>query len=142
MTTALPEGRYGRAADERADRKLKILGGVLGAGLLAVVGWFGYSYVAGQEVSGELIKFDIVSDSEAQAHLEVRKDQDVVGVCTLSAQDVDHNEVGRKDARFDAREGRMDEVLSLRTTGRATTVELVGCTTGTGNTVDPADTTG
>ncbi len=30
----LPEGRYGRSADERTDRKLKIIGSALGAGML------------------------------------------------------------------------------------------------------------
>jgi hypothetical protein len=134
MTTApqaTPEGRYGRStdgADERADRRLKVLGAALGAGLLALVGWYGYHYVAGQNVSGELIKFSVVSDSETQAHLEVRKDADVAGVCTLRALDVDHAEVGLKEARFDTGTDRIDEVVPIRTTGRATSVELVGCT--------------
>ena len=53
----LPEGRYGRSADERTDRKLTIVGAALGAVLLGVIGWIGWDYVAGQSVSAEVIKF-------------------------------------------------------------------------------------
>ncbi|MEU7063557.1 DUF4307 domain-containing protein [Streptomyces sp. NPDC046161] len=123
----LPEGRYGRSADERADRKLKIVGSVLGVALLGVVGWIGWDYVAGQSVTAEVIKFQIVSASEVKVHLEVRKDSGVTGVCTLSSQDKDHGEVGRADFTFAQRDTRVDEVVSLKTTGRATMVELVGC---------------
>ncbi|MCX5194754.1 DUF4307 domain-containing protein [Streptomyces sp. NBC_00249] len=123
----LPEGRYGRSADERADRKLKIVGSVLGVGLLAVVGWIGWDYVGGQTVSAEVIKFQIVSASEVKVHLEVRKDASVTGVCTLSSQDEQHGEVGRADFTFDQRAKRVDEMVTLKTTGRATMIELVGC---------------
>ncbi|MFE9258955.1 DUF4307 domain-containing protein [Streptomyces sp. NPDC006879] len=123
----LPEGRYGRTTDERDDRKLKIVGGVLGVGLLAVIGWFGWHYVSGTEVSAELIKYQVVSDHEVKVHLEVRKDASVTGVCTLSSQDTERNEVGQKDYVFDQRASRVDEIVTLRTTNRATMVELVGC---------------
>ncbi|MEV7612431.1 DUF4307 domain-containing protein [Streptomyces sp. NPDC089799] len=123
----LPEGRYGRSADERADRKLKIVGSVLGVALLGVVGWIGWDYVAGQSVSAEVIKYDVVSDSEVQVHLEVRKEAGVTGVCTLSSQDKEHSEVGRADFTFAQPGKRIDEMVTLRTTGRATMIELVGC---------------
>ncbi|MEV7725684.1 DUF4307 domain-containing protein [Streptomyces sp. NPDC101733] len=123
----LPEGRYGRSADERADRKLKIVGSGLGVVLLAVVGWIGWDYVGGQAVSAEVIKFKIASASEVKVHLEVRKDASVVGVCTLSSQDEDHTEVGRADFTIPAGEKRVDEVVTLKTTARATMVELIGC---------------
>ena len=124
----LPEGRYGRSSDERADRKLKIVGSVLGVGLLALVGWFGYDYVAGQSVSGELIKFKRVSASEVEVHLEVRKDADAAGTCTLRSRAEDGAEVGRKDVRFEGSEKRIDRVVTVRTTAEATSAELVGCT--------------
>lgn len=122
-----PEGRYGRSADAQADRRLKTVGLVLGAVLLGVVGWFGFSYVSGTDVSGELIKFQVVSDESVQAHLEIRKDADARGVCTLRAMDEEDAEVGRKDVRVDKAEGRIDTVVTMRTTGRAASVELVSC---------------
>ncbi|MFJ3926586.1 DUF4307 domain-containing protein [Streptomyces sp. NPDC090022] len=123
----LPEGRYGRSADERADRKLKIVGSVLGVALLGVVGWIGWDYVGGQSVSAEVIKFEVVSDSEVQVHLEVRKEAGVTGVCTLSSQDRSHDEVGRADYTFDQNSRRVDELVVLKTKARATMIELVGC---------------
>ncbi|MEU2667320.1 DUF4307 domain-containing protein [Streptomyces sp. NPDC007164] len=125
----LPENRYGRSADQRADRKLKIIGSVLGVVLLGVVGWIGYDYVTGQGISAEVIKRQVVSDQRVDIHLEVRKDTDAKGYCTLRAQHQDGSDVARRDFRFDERTDRIDRVLSLRTTARATSVELLGCTT-------------
>jgi Domain of unknown function (DUF4307) len=126
----LPEGRYGRSGggDARTDRRLRTAGAVLGVCGLVVIGWFGISYVSsGSEISGELIKFKVVSEQEAQAHLEVRKGSGVEGACTLRALSADKAEVGRKDFTFDQRESRIDTVVTVRTTGGASAVELVGC---------------
>ncbi|MER5490654.1 DUF4307 domain-containing protein [Streptomyces sp. LE64] len=123
----LPEGRYGRSAEERVDRRLKLIGSVLGVGMLGLVTWIGYGYISGQEVSAEMIKFKVVSDSAVQVHLEVRKDAEVRGYCTVRSQSEDGAEVGRADFRFDQAESRVDEVITLRTTARATAAELVGC---------------
>ncbi|MFE0174450.1 DUF4307 domain-containing protein [Streptomyces sp. NPDC059002] len=125
----LPEGRYGRSrtADEAADRKLKTVGAVLGVLLLAVVGWFGYDYINGTKISAEVIKFDVVSDKAVEVHLEVRKDTDARGYCTLRSQSEDGAEVGRADFRFDQRKDRVDKVVTLRTTARGTNAELLGC---------------
>ncbi|MEV5686086.1 MULTISPECIES: DUF4307 domain-containing protein [unclassified Streptomyces] len=127
---ATPEGRYGRPEDQRADRKLKIVGAALGVVLLGVIAWIGFSYVGGKDISAELIKSKVVSDTRAEAHLEVRKDRDSGGYCTLRALSEDGREVARKDFRFDQPSDRIDHVVALRTTSRATAVELMGCTAG------------
>ncbi|WP_086706842.1 DUF4307 domain-containing protein [Streptomyces antimycoticus] len=126
----LPDGRYGRSADARADRTLKIVGAALGAGLLALIAWFGYDYIAGQDVSGRLTGFKVVADDAVDVRLEITKDKDVTGVCTVRTLDEYHDEVGRKDFTFDQREGDLVKVVTVRTTARATTAELIGCEPG------------
>jgi hypothetical protein len=125
-STRLPEGRYGRSSDERADRTLKVVGAVLGVLMLGLVGWFGYHYVAQNEISAELISFDLSEDA-VKVHLEVHKDAGTVGYCTVRSQAEDGAEVGRADFRFDTDAARVDEVVTLRTTSPGTTAELVGC---------------
>ncbi|MFD7711571.1 DUF4307 domain-containing protein [Streptomyces sp. NPDC059785] len=129
MSTAsskLSESRYGRSADERADRKLKAVGAVLAVGLALLVGWFAYYYVAGNEISGEVITFSASEDS-VSVHLEVRKDTDASGYCTVRSQSADGQEVGRADFRFAQHSSRIDKVVTLRTTARGSTAELLGC---------------
>jgi hypothetical protein len=131
MTTAStrpPEGRYGRSSDERADRRLKVVGAVLAVALLGLVGWFGYHYVAKNEISAEVISFEPGKKS-VRVHLEVRKDSGAEGYCTVRSQAEDGAEVGRADFRFDGDATRIDEVVTLRTTSEGTTAELLGCHT-------------
>ena len=127
------DGRYGRShgaeGEARADRKLKITGGVLGVLFLALIAWIGGSYVSGEDVSGEIIKFKVVSDRAVEVHLEVRKDSGTAGVCTLRTRAEDGAEVGRKDASFSKDKSRVDSVVTVRTTSRATSAELMGCET-------------
>ncbi|MFH8446421.1 DUF4307 domain-containing protein [Streptomyces sp. NPDC018026] len=125
-STRTPQGRYGRSSDEQADRTLKIVGAVLGALLLALIGWFGYHYVGQNKISGELIGFELAEDS-VQVHLEVRKDSGVTGYCTVRSQAEDGDEVGRADFRFDGDDTRIDKVVTLRTKAAGTTAELLGC---------------
>ncbi|GGX57731.1 membrane protein [Streptomyces minutiscleroticus] len=126
VSTRPPEGRYGRTADERADRTLKVVGGVLGVALLVLIGWFAYHYVGGNRISAQVISFS-TSDSSVDVHLEVRKDADADGYCTLRSQAEDGAEVGRADFRFDQDTTRIDKVVTLRTTSRGTSAELLGC---------------
>lgn len=127
-STRLPEGRYGRSSDQRADRTLKVVGAVLSVLLLGLIGWFGYYYVAQNEISAEVIGFDTAENS-VKVHLEVHKDAGTAGYCTVRSQAEDGAEVGRADFRFDEDATRIDEVVTLRTTSRGTSAELVGCHT-------------
>ncbi|KUO21926.1 DUF4307 domain-containing protein [Streptomyces dysideae] len=125
-STRLPEGRYGRSSDERADRRLKIAGAVLGALLLALVGYFAYYYVGQNKISAEIIEFDATKDA-VKVHLEVRKDSGATGYCTVRSQAESGAEVGRADFRFGGEVTRIDKVVTLRTTAQGTTAELLGC---------------
>jgi hypothetical protein len=125
-STRLPEGRYGRASDERADRRLKAAGVVLAVALLALVGYFAYHYVGQNKISAEVITFQ-ASDDAVSVHLEVHKDAGTSGYCTVRSQAADGAEVGRADFRFSGSATRIDKVVTLRTTARGTTAELLGC---------------
>ncbi|MFE7275408.1 DUF4307 domain-containing protein [Streptomyces sp. NPDC057623] len=125
-STRLPESRYGRSSDERADRTLKIVGAVLGAVVLALVGYFAYHYVGQNKISAEVIEFD-AGKTSVKVHLEVRKDAGASGYCTLRSQAESGAEVGRADFRFDGDATRIDKVVTLRTTSQGTTAELLGC---------------
>ncbi|WP_460068884.1 DUF4307 domain-containing protein [Streptomyces sp. YKOK-I1] len=126
-STRVPEGRYGRASDERADRTLKIVGAALGAVLLVIVGYFAYHYVGQNKISAEVITFKATSDDAVEVHLEVRKDAGASGYCTVRSQSADGAEVGRADFRFSGSDTRIDKVVTLRTTAKGTTAELLGC---------------
>ena len=129
VSTRPPEGRYGRSSDARADRTLKVVGGVLGVLLLALVGYFGYHYVGQNKISAEVIEFDAVEDA-VHVHLEVRKDAGATGYCTVRSQSESGAEVGRAHFRFDGDETRIDKVVTLRTSARGTSAELLGCHAG------------
>ncbi|MEU0007066.1 DUF4307 domain-containing protein [Streptomyces sp. NPDC006314] len=125
-STRLPEGRYGRSSDERADRKLRIAGVVLGAVLVALIGYFAYHYVAQNEISAQVITFR-ASEDAVEVHLEVHKDSGTEGYCTLRSQAADGAEVGRADFTFTGSATRIDKVVTLRTTAKGTTAQLLGC---------------
>jgi hypothetical protein len=125
-STRLPEGRYGRSSDERADRKLKIAGAVFGAVLLALIGYFAYHYVGQNKISAEVITFE-PGRNAVKVHLEVRKDAGAGGYCTLRSQAANGAEVGRADFHFGGQATRIDKVVTLRTTSPGTTAELLGC---------------
>ncbi|MER6495150.1 DUF4307 domain-containing protein [Streptomyces griseorubiginosus] len=125
-STQLPEGRYGRSSDERADHKLKIVGAVLGTLVLVLIGYFAYHYVGQNKISGEVIAFD-AKKTAVEVHLEVRKDSGASGYCTVRSQAADGSEVGRADFRFTGDATRIDRLVTLRTTAPGTTAELLGC---------------
>ncbi|MGW3726063.1 DUF4307 domain-containing protein [Streptomyces sp. NPDC000851] len=125
-STRLPEGRYGRSSDERADRTLKAAGAVLGALLLAVMAFFAFHYIGQNKISAEVISFDL-SDDSVKVKLAVEKDAGASGYCTVRSQAESGAEVGRADFRFAGDATRITEVVTLRTTAPATTAELLGC---------------
>jgi hypothetical protein len=122
-----PEGRYGRVGDTAVDRRLKRLGAVLGSLAALGIGLGGWWYLSSHAVSGQVVAFQVVSDSEVRVHLEVDKDAGQVAVCTLRSQAADQSEVGRRDVTIAQHASQVDTVLTIRTAGRGTTAELIDC---------------
>jgi hypothetical protein len=131
MTAVRPADRYGRAADAdaRANRQLRIAAVVLGALALVGIVWYGWRSVADNQVSAQVVAFEAVSDQAVEIHLEVHKRAGTVAVCTLRSEDKDHNEVGRKDVRLAQHSTQVDTIVTVRTTARGETGELVSCGT-------------
>ncbi|WP_371479781.1 DUF4307 domain-containing protein [Kitasatospora sp. NBC_00315] len=128
-TARPPEGRYGRNGDREADRRLKAVGAVCAVVLLAVVAWFGGAYLLREtKMNGLVPTFEAVSDSEMQIHLQVSKSAGTAGTCTVRSQAADGSVVGLSDFAVPAAGGSYDAVLTLKTTARGTTAELLGCT--------------
>ncbi|MFG3050299.1 DUF4307 domain-containing protein [Kitasatospora sp. NPDC048239] len=130
-TTApqLPEGRYGRRSDREADRRLKVVGAVVAVLALGLVAWLGGSYLIRETtINGSVPTFQAVSDSEVKLHLAVRKSDGTAGSCTVRSQSADGAVVGVADFPVPAEHDSYDAWVSLRTTARGTTAELLGCT--------------
>jgi hypothetical protein len=122
-----PGRRYGADADARADRQLRRVALVLGAVVLVLVGWHGWTKMTAPSANAQVISFRTVGDRAVRARLEVRKDSGATAVCTLRSQAADGTEVGRRDIRFSERADKVDTFVMIRTTARGTTAEVIGC---------------
>ncbi|MFF1795674.1 DUF4307 domain-containing protein [Kitasatospora sp. NPDC058263] len=128
-TPQLPEGRYGQRGDRESDRRLKVAGAVCGVLGLGLVAWLGGSYLIRETtINGSVPSFQAVSDTEVRLHLAVRKSDGTAGSCTVRSQGENGAVVGVADFPVPAAGGDYDAVVSLRTTARGTTAELLGCT--------------
>ncbi|GAA4862585.1 DUF4307 domain-containing protein [Kitasatospora terrestris] len=128
-TTSLPEGRYSRRTDQEADRRLRTAAIVCGVLFLGLVGWLGTSYLLRETaINGSVPTFQAVSDSELQLQLSVSKREGTAGVCTVRSQGEDGGVVGQYDFPVPAEGDRYSAVVTLRTTARGTTAQLLGCT--------------
>jgi hypothetical protein len=78
-------------------------------------------------MNGLLPGFQVVSAEAVQVQLSVLKEDGTAGVCTVRAQAEDGGVVGLHDFPIPAAGSRYDEVVTLRTTARATAAELLGC---------------
>jgi hypothetical protein len=124
------DDRYG--APSPARRRAVIAGsGVLGVVFIAWLGWTALFH-GDPEVSSDLVTWAVESDHLATADVDVRLDgDDVEATCVLRAFAEDHTVVGELSFPVDAAALEDGSTLTqeIRTERRATSVELVGCTT-------------
>ena len=126
--TGIPEGRYGTTGAQ-ADRRLKVVGAALSVLILGLIAWLGGSYLLQQsKLNGTVIAFQVVSDSQVQVQLQVNKDSGTSGTCTLRSQSPDGTVVGQTDVSIPSHGSTYEQVITIRTTARGTTGELLSCT--------------
>lgn len=131
VRTSPPPGRYGRAADAAADRRLRGLAWVCGVVMVAAMVVGGWMYTRADSVNADVVSFKVMSASEVRAQLQVYKQTGQTVQCTVRSLAVDQSEVGRKTVTVAQRGSTVDTVVTIRTTGRATDAELVGCSPAT-----------
>ena len=121
MTTDLAD-RYGAPARWRRPVTITL------AAALAVVGlgWLGWTawFHSTPAVTSDLVTFEVTSDYEVAARLDVQLDDGVDASCRLRALAEDKTAVG--ELEFSPVAGTNEVVI--RTERRATSVEKLGCT--------------
>jgi Domain of unknown function (DUF4307) len=114
-------------------RTNRLVAGVLiGALVLSAAGFLSWTVLfhGDPEVQSQVTTFDVVSDHEARAVLQVRRQHRTTeAVCRLQALAEDHAVVG--EVTLPVVEGPEDRTVpvSIRTERRATSVTSLGCTT-------------
>jgi hypothetical protein len=115
--------RYGRPAPWRRTAV------VLASGLVGVLGltWLAWStlFHANPDASSELVGWEVVSDNEITARVDVVLRGTPDATCEVRAIAADHTVVG--EASFVPEAGRNE--VQVRTERRASAVENIGCTT-------------
>jgi hypothetical protein len=120
--------RYGMPG--RTNRLVAtVLIGALVAGAVGFLGWTVLVH-ANPEVQSQVQSFEVVSDHEAQAVIQVvREHRSTQAVCRLQALAEDHAVVGEVTLPVTDGPEQQALTLSIRTERRATTVTSSGCTT-------------
>ena len=123
---ALPAGRYGMDLAEKDRRIHKVYLAVVVLAVL-LMGGLTAVYVMGSPVNGEVETFQVVSSSEVQIHLQVTKNADQDGSCTVRSRDANGDVVGQTTVTVPKALSTWDTIVSLKTTSLGTTGELVSC---------------
>ena len=122
--------RYG-APSPRRRRVLVACSALLATGFLAWLAWTALAH-SNPEVSSDLVTWSVDGEHRVSAQVDVRLgDDDVVATCVLRATAEDHTVVGELSFRVGEAElgGGTTLEREVRTERRATSVDLVGCTT-------------
>ena len=121
------QDRYGAPAPWRRTAVVAA-SAVLALVFLAWLGWTAWSHST-PDVQSALVGYEVVDEHVATAEVDVRlSDEDVRASCRVRAYAEDHTTVGERSFT-PSYAGPQPLTVEVRTERRATSVELVGCTT-------------
>ena len=121
-------GRYGGQSPRRR-RTVIIVSGVVGVLALAWVAWAGWSQST-PDVQSNLQSFEVLDSHSVEAAVVVdTRSEDVTANCLVRAVGTDHSVVGELNFEVTGHDGASRHDVSLRTERKATSVQLIGCTT-------------
>jgi hypothetical protein len=128
MTAPTPlERRYGQASRGPARRLTTILAVVLGALLLAGLGWVGWRH-AHPPVTADLTGYDVIDASSVRVQFTLRKDSDRAARCVVRAVDRGQVAVGRAVVTIPAGVRERDVSVLVTTRRLAAAGEVTSCT--------------
>jgi len=120
-------GRYGDQTPRRR-RAVILASGVVGVLALAWLAWAGWSQST-PDVESNLQSFEVVDSHSVEATLVVDiRSEGVTANCLVRAVGRDHSVVGERNFEVTGDSGASRHDVTLRTERRATSVELIGCT--------------
>jgi hypothetical protein len=119
-----PEGRYGGRG--RPRRRTYVLSGLGIALLTAAVSWYGLRS-ANPAISPTVLGYTVVSDQVTTVTFELVKPASQAVACAVEALDVNSVDVGRATVTVPAGQHDVTRTVTLRTSARAITGEVVQC---------------
>jgi len=120
-------GRYGDQT-ARGRRAVILASGVVGVLALAWLAWAGWSQGT-PDVESNLQSFEVVDSHSVEATVVVDiRSEGVTASCLVRAVGTDHSVVGERNFEVTGDSGASRHDVTVRTERRATSVEMVGCT--------------
>ncbi len=120
-------GRYGGQTTRRR-RAVILASGVVGVLALGWLAWAGWSQST-PDVESNLQSFEVVDNHSVEATVVVDlRSEGVTASCLVRAVGTDHSVVGERNFEVNGDSGASRHDVTVRTERRATSVEMVGCT--------------
>ncbi len=120
-------GRYGDQTPRRR-RAVIVASGVVGVLALGWLAWAGWSQST-PDVESNLQSFEVVDSHSVEATVVVDiRSEGVTANCLVRAVGTDHSVVGERNFEVTGDSGASRHDVTVRTERRATSVEMVGCT--------------
>ena len=124
--TGPPPGRYGRATSRRTR---VVIGAVVLAFVLGLVGWFAWAaYESRSSATGTDVGFHVLDDATVQVTFDVTKPRHSSATCVVQALDSGFAVVGTVRVTIGpAAQDVVRRTATVRTANRATTGQVASC---------------